>query len=250
MMWRILAILLLGSIVPARAETGLESFQHEAEKALGRPIKIVDSNETGIDLGQTYCDKNPVLIKLRAGLDPEFRDQVLAHELGHALLCSRGIVVFSVTTDTARARGVSEIASNLGSQISSCYIDPLADAEATQRGFKTDKMADEILRKSQTYTKEQIHEAVNRNGDLSAALPAVVTYCTDLLPHSFPISEMEKIVAGEPSVMTKLQALRRDLGKPQCSDSVSCFELAKRLRDELGLREFVVLINTRTMLFE
>jgi len=57
---------------------------------------------------------------------------------------------------------------------------------------------------------------------------------------------MERAFDGEPSVISKLQKLRRDLGKPKCRDAPSCFILTKKLRDEFELRRFVLLRNPKT----
>jgi len=130
------------------------------------------------------------------------------------------------------------------------YIDPLADAEAEKRGFNPAQVEDELLRKSTSHSKEEIHEYLKKYGDLAADFTALVIYCTDLRPHSFQISEMEGTVSDEPTVMIKLEALRRDLGKPKCFDSSSCFVLTKRLRDGLALQKFVIIKNPATGLFE
>jgi len=61
---------------------------------------------------------------------------------------------------------------------------------------------------------------------------------------------MEAPVSDEQSVMIKLLALRRDLGKPKCFDSSSCFVLTKRLRDGLSMQKFVLVKNPATGAFE
>jgi hypothetical protein len=249
-MQRHFAVLFLSVLVAVPAQTPIDLFQQEAETSLGRPIRILESDEMGMSNGQTFCDQNPVLIKLRKGLEPGLRDQILAHELGHALLCARGILTHSRNTDTATEEGISGIVGALGSTIGSCYIDPLADAEARRRGFKADKRVEQLLRKVGSHTKEEIHYAVNRFGDLSAELSAIAIYCSELDYQSLPISEIEKVYESEPSVIMKLQALRRDLGRPHCSDGASCFTLTKRLRDEFGLGRLIVIWNSGTSNFE
>jgi hypothetical protein len=61
---------------------------------------------------------------------------------------------------------------------------------------------------------------------------------------------MEAPVADEPAIMTKLLALRHDLGKPKCFDSSSCFVLTKRLRDAFALQKLVTVKNPTTGVFE
>lgn len=236
----------LGLTLLLQLNPKLDSFKHEAETALRGRIEIVESEDIGISNGQTYCDRSPIRIVIRAGLAPDLKEQVLAHEIGHALLCSRGIVIFSYSSDAAKAEGVEGISAALGSAIASCFIDPLADAEASKRGLKTEMTTEALLQKARSHTKEEIHQGVSRFGELSSSLPAIAIYCSDLLPHSFPISDMERVFAGEPSVISRLQELRRVLGKPKCRDAPSCFILAKKLRDEFELRRFVLLRNPKT----
>jgi hypothetical protein len=233
----LLPLFLLFLVATASCQTSLES--------LGRPVRIIDSNEMGPDNGETFCDQDPVLIKVRFGLSENLRQEVLAHELGHALVCGRGIFSFTHSSDDPLS-----IERSLGSGIASCYIDPLADAEAEKRGFKPVQTVDEIRRKSLSHSKEDFREFLKNYKELAVDFITLAIYCTDLRPHSFQISEMEAPVSGEPEVMVKLQALRRGLGKPKCFDSGSCFVLTKRLRDELALQKLVTVKNPTTGLFE
>lgn len=236
---------IVGLTLLLQSNSGLDSFRREAEKALGNKIEVVESESTGINNGETHCDTTATRIVTRAGLPWDLKEQVLAHEIAHALLCSRGIVVFSYSTDFARTSGVEGVSAAIGSAIGSCYIDPLADAEAARRHLRTEKTTEALLQKARSHTKKEIHEAVSM-GELYATLPAVAIYCTDLLPHSFPISEMESLFADEPSVILKLQKLRHDLRQPKCTDARTCFHLAKKLRDDLELRQWIVLKNPET----
>lgn len=227
----------------------LESFQKEAENALGKKIEITESADTGAANGQTYCDATPVRIIIKRGLESSLRKQVLAHEIGHALLCSRGIVVYSASTTTARIENVEALANALGSNIGSCFIDPLANSEAKKRGLRTEKTTQARLDKLQSHTKEEIHRAVN-SGQLGLAFAVSALYCTEILPHSFPNSQLEKPFGSEPPVIAELRALERNLRAPVCRDDVSCFDLAIRLRDALAVKNFVLLKNPRTGRFE
>jgi hypothetical protein len=228
-------------------ESPLQKFQREAEQVLGKPIQIVEvTDNMGVNTGQTFCDENPVVIKLLATLDPGTKEQVLAHELGHSILCARGFLSGGFITDKAKDTGVWGVTSMLTVMIGSCYLDPLVDAEAERHGFKTDKLEESFFRTVKGHSREEVHQWVQKYGELSSALTAIGLYCADLRPHAFTISELEDVYANEPKVMTKLQALKRDLGKPQCSDAVSCFVLTKRLRNELGLQSLIFLRNPQT----
>jgi hypothetical protein len=243
-MMRSIAVV-VGLTLLLQLNPGLESFKREAENALGNKIEVIESESTGSDNGQTLCDRTSAKILIRRGLPDDLKEQVLAHEIGHALLCARGLGGFSYSTDFARATRVEGVSAALGSLIQSCYIDPLADAEAARRHLKTEKTTEAVFEKTRSHTKKEIHESVSK-GELYATVPAVSIYCVDLLPHSFPISEVESIFADEPSVISKLQKLRHDLGKPECSDARTCFTLTKKLRDDLELKQWIVLKNPET----
>jgi len=227
----------------------LEQFQHEAEQEFHKPISITESDKIGINNGETSCDKNPVQIRIRKGLDPETREEVLAHELGHAYLCARGLVIITVTTPLAVEDGLANIVGPLGAAIGSCFIDPLVDAEIAKRGFKTDKMAEALLRKVSSHTRQDVHNSVAR-GDLYADLSAVGIYCSELRYPSLPVEKFENVFKDEPQVLTRLEALRRDLGNPTCSDTSSCIKIIERLRDEFELKRYVSVWNPETNNFE
>ena len=119
-------------------EARLDQFQHEAERELRKPISVAESDDLGMANGQAFCDSNPVQIKIRTALDPETRQEVLAHELGHAYLCGRGLLIFTRITSDAVKEGLTNVVSSLSSGIESCFVDPLVTVEMTKRGFKTD----------------------------------------------------------------------------------------------------------------
>jgi hypothetical protein len=245
-------VCLLRYLIPfalaAVSAQSLESFQQEAERSLSRPISIIDVNEMGADMGETFCEQNPVLIRIRSGLDAKLRGAVLAHELGHALLCGQGIL--STTNSIPPFDGPRAIVPSLGGLIGSCYIDPLADAEAEKRGFKTSEIEDEFFRRSTSHSKTEIEQFLTNYGELAADFAALAIYCASLRHHSFELSKLEAQVADKPAVIMKLTALKGHLGRPRCIDSASCFVLTKRLRDELALQKLVTIKNPATGAFE
>jgi hypothetical protein len=242
-----LPYLILFALTTAPAQS-LESFQREAEQALRRPISIIEASEMGANLGETFCDQNPVLIRIRSGIDTKLSQAVLAHELGHALLCGRGIL--SSTNSIPPFDGPLSIVPSLGATIGSCYIDPLADAEAEKRGFKTSEVADAFFRRSTSHSRTEIEEFLTKYGELAADFAALAIYCVALRPHSFELSKLEAQVADKPTVLMKLMALKNHLGNQRCVDSGSCFVLTKHLRDELALQKLVTIKNPATGIFE
>jgi hypothetical protein len=161
------------------------------------------------------------------------------------LLCARGIGSFTFLILPA-----VPTVTVVGNSIGSCYIDPLADDEAKKRRFDPAQLDDELFRKATCHSKEEFQQFLKENGDLAADSIALAIYCVDLRPHSFQISKMEAPVSDQQAVMIKLLALRRDLGKPKCFDSSSCFVLTKRLRDGLSMQKFVLVKNPATGAFE
>ena len=243
----VLQYLILFAVTTASAQS-LESFQREAERALRRPIRIVEASEMGPDLGETFCDQNPVLIKIRSGLSAKLSQAVTAHELGHALICGRGIL--NTTNSIPPFEGPLSIVPGVGSEIGSCYIDPLADAEAEKRGFNTSEIKDEFFRRSTSHSRTEVEEFLTKYGELAADFAALAIYCAGLRPHSFELSKLEAQVADKPLVLMKLMALKNHLGSPRCLDSDSCFVLTKHLRDELALQKFVTIKNPSRGVFE
>jgi len=134
----------------------------------------------------------------------------------------------------------------VGSALGSCYIDPMADKEANERGFDTSVVADDFIRKSNSHTPEEVHAFLARNGELGADFTALALYCIDLRPHE---RKLNPAIYGESLVQTKLRALRA-LGRPSCSDTQSCFVLTKKLRDTLSLQPYVLVRNFSTGRFE
>jgi len=226
-------------------DSRLEKFQHDAEVELHKSISITESDDLGMANGQTFCNTNPVQIKIRKSLDPETKQEVLAHELGHAFLCGRGLLIHTITTSETVNEGLADVVGSLGSGIESCYVDPLVDAEMAKRGFKTDKMAEAFVEKTNSHTKLEVHDWISR-GDLYADATAVLLFCSELLYPSVPVEQFEGVFKDEPSVITRVEMLRHDLGKPTCSDTPSCIEAVKRLRDELKLKSYILVWNPKT----
>ncbi len=121
----------------AAAQTTIDSFKAEAEASLNARIEITDSITSGGDMGETYCQYRPVAIRLEAGLSAQLREAVLSHELGHAILCARGVYILDTLTADAKQNPNAGLLGAFTGAMASCYVDPLADAEAEKRGFET-----------------------------------------------------------------------------------------------------------------
>lgn len=229
--------------------TPLEQFQHEAESAIHKPISITESTDLGMAAGQSFCETNPVQIKILKTLDQETKNEALAHELGHVYLCGQGLLIYTLTTQTAIEKGLGGVVSSLGGGIQSCYVDPLVDLEMNKRGFNSEKLAQAIVRKVNSHTKQQIHDWVSR-GDLYVDASAVAIYCTELLYSSVPVGRFESVFKDEPSVIAKVKMLRHDLGKPTCTDTASCIPTIKKLREEFDLKSYLAIWNPDTKQWE
>lgn len=239
----------IACLVPA--QTGVGKFQKEAAKALGRKIEVIETMEglAAAD-GNTSCERNPLRIRIRPGLDPEYRQLVLAHELGHVMLCAQGIMVLG---RLANPNGPDQrILGKLGDAIISCYVDPLADAEAERRGFNVVRTADTLFGQSTGGRPAPYDRRLVKNTVLLDDLIATKLYCGDLRKHTYSTEELEKAYASDPASQAKfkLGMLRSKLGKPQCSDNETCSDLTRGLRDYLALGGLILIRNPRTSKFE
>ena len=231
-----LVFLVIASALEAGQAT-IDSFKAEVEASLNAQIEITESIAPGGDMGETYCQVRPVAIRLEANLPAELREAVLSHELGHAILCARGIYILDALTDDAKRNPHADLLGAFTGAMASCYIDPLADAEAEKRGFRPNLTVDEIARRTEMHTRHQISDAVKAGGELQVRFIAMALYCTELRPHSFRMQDLEQHLVVEPMIIETFHKYQRDLGSPTCSDWTSCFALTKRLRDELGLSQ-------------
>jgi hypothetical protein len=243
-----LLVAIFGDSPTSSGQTPLTSFQREAESALKRSIVITELEDISPNLGLTYCDLNPVVIKITKGIAADLREQVLSHELGHALLCGRNILSVTRSKQRPPFKGTGLVA-NIGAVIGSCYIDPLADEEAEKRGFKPSQINDELYRNGKTHTKEDFRASVTRFGEFAADFTALAVYCSQLRPHSVQVADAEQPYAAEPTILSKLKVLRQ-LGEPKCHDSISCHDLTERLRAALKLEDYVEIQNPATSLYE
>jgi hypothetical protein len=228
----------------ARGKESLDSFKADAERALGIPVRIVETDQTGTAMGQTFCETQEVLIQIQPGLETELHKQVLAHELGHAILCATGIRTY--LKPTQRGSALSATILPLIAEIGSCYIDPLADAEAKRRGFSPDVAVSELVRRTKKHTPEEVHTFVATFGDRAIDFSGVALYCTELRPHSFPMRDLSETFSVEPRINEKFQNLKKVLGMPGCSDATSCFLLTKHLRDTLSLQDLILIKNPQS----
>lgn len=230
------------------SQASLNFFEAEAEAALGSHITIVETSETGAALGETFCEVRPVVIQLQPGLGAFLRESVLSHELGHAFLCASGIRIADGLTDQARQSPFVGLLNAFVAEIASCYIDPLADREASKRGFRPGRASDEFARRSERHTAQEVYSAIAANGDLETRYIALNLYCVGLRLHSFSMKDLEKNLT--PEAVLKFHEYRHILGEPTCHDGQSCFVLTKGLRDEVGLAGLVVIRNPSTMITE
>lgn len=243
-----LVLVIVSSAV--RPHTSLDSFKREAESALGVPIQIIESSKTGGALGETFCAKDSVLIVIERGLAEDLRDPVIAHELGHALLCARGIRTVAKLTDQGTLHGSEGLLTGFEAIIASCYIDPLADAEAQRRGFDVAKTVDEFAHRIRGHTAQDFSDSIKEFGNLWIRYFAAGIYCAGLRPHTFQMKVLEQFLASEPSIVIQLDEYRRVLGAPKCNDKLTCFRLTKRLRDEAKVGTYIRIENPVTHSFE
>jgi hypothetical protein len=210
----------------------LVTFQKEAERAIGKRVRI-ERNVSGVPGGQTICESNPVEIRIGPEFGREIQDLILAHELGHVILCSRNVrVQVTVLNVPANLRPVLD---SIGTVVGNCYIDPLADQEAEHRGFQFDAIYAVTDQQNSSWMWQPPPNDYGRD------YVALTIYCAELRRHtSLPV---EKIIPR--SEMDVLQSLKQGLGMPTCKDDLSCYILTKKLRDQFLWSKWLPMINPR-----
>jgi hypothetical protein len=237
-----LAVLLL--ISSSNDNPSLSSFKSEAERAIGKHIEVKYYQNAGPEGGETNCVLDPVEIKIRTGFAPELQDLLLAHELGHVIVCSRGIGVVIYTIPTAPPM-LKPILVGLSSLLMSCYVDPLANAEAEKRGFHLDKLAESRISYMNRQGKENLKAAVNAQGEFTQDFAALSLYCVELLDNKTHV-EMEAAFADEVSVLRRLDSLKKKMGTPRCTKPSDCYYWTKRLRDQFSWAVYLRMKNPVT----
>jgi hypothetical protein len=235
---------ILAVLAPA-ARSNIDLFIQEAERIIGRSVRVDEMPSTRVELGYTTFD-NPsyVWIQIQAGLPDNLRENVLAHELGHVVLRPRGFSSAGGLTEAGKKRDRTFMMAT-AEVIANCYQDPLADAEAAKRGFHPEAIGDYI---AETVKKETLFDIANKKktDDLAFDYEAAFLYCIGLRPHRFHSKELEAQFAIEPAIGEKLRKLKRELGQQGCGNPQNCFEKAKRLRDLAGFSGLIQLRNPTT----
>jgi hypothetical protein len=227
------------------AASKIDSYLSEAQQRIGRPIHVTQMPESDPELGLTTVKVDEVVIQIRRGLTGEFEDDVLAHELGHVLLRSRGFHggFRGITAGRQRNRTFMAEAAAI---ISNCYEDPLADAEAKKHGFHPERISDHIAVEVERKATPTGIKVMMQQDELWPNYESVYLYCLELRPHTFKEEQLERKFASEPRIQQAKRVLTEDLGTSPCQTSEDCFEREKRLRDWAGFRGLITIVNPKT----
>jgi hypothetical protein len=244
-----LSIVMLGAGCFAFATSRIESYLNEAQKAIQRPIRVVEMPmpENSTDIGLTTWDHAPdILIRIRGGLPDHLWDDVMAHELGHILLRARGfhgglegLTQAALGRNQPFMKAAADLASN-------CYEDPLADAEATKHGFHPERISDYIANGVEQYVTMFDINAREKEDALWPNYQGLYQYCLELRSHTFNESEFEQKFAIEPRIRKLQKKLTKELGVSKCKTPKECFEKSKRLRDAAGFGGLITLGDPKT----
>lgn len=226
------------------------SFKREAEKAIGKYIHITYVDELGPSAGNSRCVDNPVEIKIDRNFGPKTRELLIAHELGHVMLCSRHIEI-RITYDPAIPipSKMKPLSDDLVSQINSCFLDPLANAEAEKRGFAVRHLEKLTMDYLKTIDESDLRQSIETYGEYARDFTVLSIYCFELRANK-RIPEGEAFISKEPDVVRELESLRRNLGTPSCDDKYSCYFISKKLRDQFNWKIFLQMENPITGLRE
>jgi hypothetical protein len=168
-------------------------------------------------------------------MNADLREAVLAHELGHALICATGITTDVRLTPTGRTLDAAGLLLNLSILVGSCYIDPAADATARSHGFDPTIAADSLFDKVMAHPTSDWIESLRNLGPFWPRYAATVLYCGEIRKHTRSSVHVENRFGVVPDVLSDLRQYKQTLGTPECHEANECVRLTIALRDAVGL---------------
>lgn len=222
----------------------LYTFKRDAEKAIKKTVKIVSDKNIVLYGGLTDCDSDPVLIRIGTNYKPEVRELLLAHELGHVILCGRKMFRMAPLSPSSPTLAQA-ILTGLSAEIGSCYVDPLADAEAEKHGFKVRELDALSVEYMTHYPKSEIKSSLDKFSYYARDYSALSIYCMEVRAGR-PLPELERFFAEQPEILERLTNLRNRMGTPTCHDEWSCYAISRQLRDEFYWAKYVLMTNPTT----
>ncbi len=202
-----------------------------------------------------------IVITIMSGVSPDYDDALLAHELFHVILNSRGFAGGGIPSQDSDAgiaeadrQRVDQALAYFAHQINSCFSDELIDRETLKRGFNPKLLLD----KSVEWTVEQSAAYEANEGDewpdLGKKGQAAVLFC---LSKRLSVASMHRIeTALEPKLGLSIFQLERKLAlqfrgnRCDINEPDACYQLTLQLRNATGLKGIILLRNPRTSVLE
>ncbi len=174
----------------------------------------------------------------------EFVEAVLAHEFFHIVFRDRGYSLGYVTDTSSRTLD------SVGIKLTSCFIDPLIDEELVSRGFaialERQQDLDSLKETLRRIAKDPSRFRISSDR-LSQNHLAISLFCTSIQKSPADVADLEALAARVNPIITRdLALLKSAVPIPRCDNPAQCFLSAVMLRDALGLKRHISIVNLET----
>ena len=173
---------------------------------------------------------------------------MLAHELGHIILNSRGFAAFyrEKPNNPESASLVHEIAQELFN----CFPDELIDRATAKRGFTPRLLLQTYVHSTEENLNNSKAGDFESSSDTARKAYALGLFCTGMrLPTRSMRRHEEKVKAKYgPTLIERERTLSKQFEGLRCQmdDSAGCFHLTQKLRDAVGMQGVIVFADPLT----
>ena len=240
------------STIPSTYSKSVQGLFKEAQATDARPIivKTIPSSP-GFLQGHTNGEADRIEITVMAGVSRDYDDALLAHELFHVILNSRGFADGGApVTGTTDFDLLNKVVNNLNS----CFSDELIDREMVNRGLKPKRLLDKevewTLQRASAYERNEVESwpEMGKKGQ------AVRLFC---LAKRIPEQSRRKVenrmkpALGSSIVDREKKLMTRFKGRScQIDQTEECYQLTLQLRDAAGLKGVIHMRNPKTHALE
>ncbi len=197
--------------------------------------------------GRTEFRDDQIVVRIGSGYPPQHEEQIIAHELFHAILFNEG---FTATYKFNRGPQVTHarLMNSAVETLNTCLTDVVIDERMASRGFSPELLARPIIK----LKREQISEAV-RQDPLWLRYVALYMYCSSLRKGVNP-KDLEEIYEEVHATMKhRLNAIAAHFGELSVDDldtPQKWLMATKRLRDAASFDGLIFILNRETHRWE
>jgi len=240
------------SLLPTQ-EDRLECFRQATEKAAGKPVSF-DTNDPGFGrFGGADCftDPNKIVIHIQSDLTTEQSTAVKGHELGHAMLCARGISILG-TAPISRSFNHYEAISamNAANIIASCPQEPVATKLAEGWGIDSSPRMKGKRDVQERQSKASYLSNYLGTGDLYSKELAVTHFCVVADLPGTKTEKQREILSWVPGTQAIFDSLESEIVMPTDGSMQGYFITSKQIRHVAGLDNYILLQNPSTRQLE